>query len=113
MTATRPADVDELVRWMVVKGATSGEISDALRQAGYPLGRAWVSGRVSQMGLSLAKRPSDRLRVTGWPRPSGVFTLRPKRITAQLHRLAESADQRGGLTLTEYERAKARILEGE
>lgn len=104
------SEIDDLIQWMCAQGATSTEISAALIEAGHDVPATRVTLRAAQMNLALAKRPASRRRRTAWPGRQGTFTLRPAVVTDRLCRLAELADTPAGLTLEQYERAKARIL---
>jgi len=99
-------DVDELIRWYAGQDATIAEIVAALRAAGVPRSKSTVANRAKALGVTFS-------RVQGTsPAPTviGMFPHRPERITFHLAQLADLGDTRAGLTLTEYEREKARIL---
>lgn len=97
--------VDQLVRWMAEQKATAAEIVDVLAQAGLRRSRATIHNRARALGVALSKVNDPA------PLPMAM-SMFPRFTTAQrdaLEELAIMAD-RSGLTLEEYEHAKARIL---
>lgn len=108
--AALPTDVDELIRWMAGQGATLRETKRALAEAGL---HEWLRGmRVYHRARSLGVhfRPEFDQVWAPLPMAMSLFPRLSPTAREQLAELAESADQPAGLTLAEYEVAKARIL---
>jgi len=91
----------------------ASETRDILAQAGWSLTATQVASKARQLGLRGPQQARSLLGQApgGYQAsiPTGGWFARPPRVTAALAELAETP----GLTLAEYESAKARILEGE